>query len=160
MAESPAPENEIESAIAAIGNSETDDPDGSKRRAVLAQLAMNPVIVLLREPWEGADVPDQNAELMYVSDGDNTDQPMLALFTSAERALQFDREHGGFKNPCTVPGPWAIGNVADKAGVMVNPNQSLAFRIIPELVTVLQDDITTAIKRARERAGSEGQSAT
>ncbi|MDN5864688.1 MAG: hypothetical protein L0I62_05665 [Gammaproteobacteria bacterium] len=152
------PENDIERALADIGASEADDPDGSKRRAVLTQLALNQVALLFREPWEGSALPDNSAEPMYVSDGENSEQPMLALFTSAERAVDFEREHDGFENPTVVPGPWAIGSLVQGAGVRVNPNQTLGFRIVPELARLLRDNIAEAAERAQERARTEDDS--
>lgn len=151
MAEFKEPDNDIERAIAAAGTREEDDPDGSKRRKVLAALAMNPVVILLQNPLEGEELPKSAEQAMFVSDGKNTEQPMLATFTSAERALDFVRVHGGFENPCSVPGPWAIANLADTIGMRINPNQELGFRIMPDLAKQLKADIAEAMDRARER---------
>jgi hypothetical protein len=144
------PTNDLERAISEIGASPEDDPDSEKRRQVLAALALNPVTVLTKDPWDGQEAPNA-VEPMYVSDGPNLEQPMLALFTNAERAVNFAQNHNGFQNPSTVAGPWAIGNVAEGAGIMINANQALGFRIVPELAKILQTDVAAAIERARER---------
>ncbi|MGH8161872.1 MAG: SseB family protein [Gammaproteobacteria bacterium] len=146
------PTNDLEHAIAAMGDAPEADPKAEARRAVLVALALNQVTVLTKEPWDGETPTGTSAmDLMYVSDGKNLEQPMLALFTNTERAVHFEQTNDAFHNPCTVAGPWALGNVVEGAGIMINPNQNLGFRIVPELAKILQRDVATAIERARER---------
>ncbi|MGH7058078.1 MAG: hypothetical protein ACREFZ_09395 [Acetobacteraceae bacterium] len=149
------PTNDLEHALAAVGLP-GEDEDGAKRRRVLVRLAAGTATVLLKEPWTEEGVPDAAAQPMYVSDEGNLEQAMLAVFTNAERALAFERQYGGFEHPCTVPGPWVIGSVIANAGIMINPNQPLGFRIVAGLVETLRKDVANAMERARERARNEG----
>lgn len=148
------PKNELERAIAAVAEA-GEDPDYSARRAVIARLATCPVTVMLAEPWDGTSAPESGPRPMLVSDGPNREQPMLAVFTQQERARDFQARHGGAEHPSEVPGPWAILATPEKAGIMINPNQELGFRMGPELLDVLRTDVAQAIEKARERSEQE-----
>lgn len=146
--------NELEQAIAATEGVD-DGPEYPSRRAVLIALATNDVTLVLSEPWDGTSPPDRAPPGMLVSDGPDRTQAMLAVFTSAERAHDFQSGLGVTEHPTTVPGPWAILATPQKAGIMINPNQPLGFRIAPASVATLRGDVATAIERARARGTAQ-----
>lgn len=150
MADFEQAQNELERAIAATAAAD-DAPEYPSRRAVLIALATNDVTVLLAEPWDGSATPAAKPQSMLVSDGADREQPMLAIFTSSERARAFQVRFGGGEHPCDVPGPWAVLATPQDAGIMINPNQPLGFRIAPATVKTLRNDVATAIERARRR---------
>lgn len=147
------PQNELERAIAASAEA-GEDPDFSAQRGVIIALATNSVVVMLAEPWNGTAAPEQAPRPMLVSDGPDRNQPMLAIFTSAERARDFQARYGGAEHATEVPAPWAILATPEGSGIAVNPNQELSFRVSPQTVTTLRRDVTEAIERARAGAGS------
>ncbi|MHB1544524.1 MAG: SseB family protein [Gammaproteobacteria bacterium] len=84
----------------------------------------------------------RSARMAMVSDGPNLDQPMLAIFTSEERAVRFQRAHeNSLPNVVAVEAPFAILCVREGAGIIINPNQSPGFRIGPEAAQMLRDQM-------------------
>lgn len=148
MSEFDEPRNELEKLIAAAAGA-GDAPEFPSRRAVIVGLATQPVTVMLAEPWDGTAAPETGPRAMLVSDGPDRDQAMLAVFTDIARAQDFQANHGGAEYPSVVPGPWAILATPEGAGIIVNPNQPLAFRVAPETIKVLRGDVAAAIEKAR-----------
>src|SRR5580765_1898017 len=56
------------------------------RQAVLTAFMQSRVYVLLDRPWDGRSLPNSETRLLFVSDGENKDQAMLAVFTGREAA--------------------------------------------------------------------------
>ncbi|MGA7965015.1 MAG: hypothetical protein WCB49_03840, partial [Gammaproteobacteria bacterium] len=46
-----------------------------------------------------------------------------------------------------VSGSWSLLGVTEGMGVMIDPNQSTAFRITPELAAQLRSDVEEAMAR-------------
>jgi len=134
---------ELENAIAAYADA-GDDHDGQARRDVLARLSAAQVTTLLSEPAPETPQPGSRVQVCVVSDGPDTGQPMVAVFTSRERAEDFVRQHGGGQHLGEVSGLWAILATAPRAGLLINPNQSPGFRVAPELAEFLREDIQRA----------------
>ena len=87
------PQNELEhaiAAVAAVAAAGEDDPGDKTKRAVMIALATNTVTVMLPELAEDGS-PPENPQPLFVSDGPNLEQPMLAAFTRPERAGIFRR---------------------------------------------------------------------
>lgn len=103
------------------------------RQAVLELLLRSRVYVLLDKPWDGRSLPNSETRLLYVSDGEEKQQAMLALFTDRARAEQVAPNMGEFRHPVEVDAPWAILSLAPDAGIRINPNVEPAFRILPTL---------------------------
>lgn len=153
MSDFDEPQNELERAIAESAVAD-DDPEFTARRGVIVALATNTVTVMLAEPWDGTASPETGPRPMFVSDGPDRNQPMLAVFTSTERARDFQSSHGGAEHPSDVPAAWAILAAPEGTGIMINPNQALGFRVAPDTVTVLRRDVAAAIERARAKAAT------
>lgn len=145
------PQNDLESAIAAAA----DDVDGSARREVIRTLSKATVAVLLDAPLTQGDMSEPVAHPMYVSDGANQEQAMLAVFSSNERAVRFHEEHGGFNHPAEVFATRAILATTPDAGIFINPNQPLGFRILPALAAALKSKVLQAMELASVRTQSD-----
>jgi hypothetical protein len=103
------------------------------RQTVLQLLLRSRVFVLLDNPWDGRSLPNSETRLLYVSDGEDKDQAMLALFTDRARAEQVRPGMGEFSHVVEVDAPWALLSLVPKAGVRINPNVEPSFRILPDL---------------------------
>lgn len=105
-------------------------------------LVRSSIFVVTDKTWDSRAVPDAGMRLMLVSDGDNHEQIMLAIFTDTAYAANYlqslgDSEHP-FKNTARVDMAWALLGVPANAGIMVNPNSGRAFRIAPEIAARLR----------------------
>lgn len=108
------------------------------RQAVLQEFIRARVFVLLDRPWDGRSLPNTETKLLYVSDGENQDQAMLAVFTGKVEAERAIPEMGEFRHPVEVDAQWALLSLIPNAGVRINPNAEPAFRILPELTVELR----------------------
>lgn len=140
-----SPTNELEEAISAVLNSSPDEVE--LRRDAISTLAQSRVAVLLDQPWDGQSMPDESMRLQLVSDGPNQQQAMLAVFSSQDRAEQFQREHGGFSHATMVDAAWALLGVAKGDGVMVNPNQEISFRVDPQIAEILRSTVEKVLEQ-------------
>ena len=132
-----------------------DDLDGHARSTVLAQLAKSNVTVLLSEPPTETGMLAPSSKPMIVSDGPDRNQPMLAIFSRREQALEFRQDHGRTDTPMAVPGIWAVLATPAGAGIVINPNHSLSFRIPPQAVDVLREDVRQGIGKVSKPDTSE-----
>ncbi|MDE2109448.1 MAG: SseB family protein, partial [Gammaproteobacteria bacterium] len=73
------PPGNLESALLTA-----EDTLESKRK-ILQLLFDSRVYVVLDQPWDGRSLPSTDMRLLFVSDGKNNEQAMLALFTSREK---------------------------------------------------------------------------
>lgn len=116
-------------------------------------LATEPLAVAVNPPWKALDEPPPiGYKLLIISDGENLDQPMLAVFTRSAHAETFCRNNvkGETFVPYEGPSRWILLQVPENMGVQLNPNMDNGFRIPPTLIPELQADIRDAIKRAQE----------
>ena len=143
-------QSNLVSALATIAQDDTV----ANRSAVLAALATSAVTVILDQPWDGASLPELDTRFLLVSDGNNTEQPMLAIFSTRDCAQRFrhDVDLGNeFEHLVEVSGSWSLLGVTEGVGVMIDPNQSTAFRITPELAAELRNDVREAMDRVLAR---------
>lgn len=147
---------DLERAIADFADA-GDDHEGQARRNVLAQLSASRVFTLFAEPVPKEAPPGSRIQLQMVSDGPDTGQPMVAVFTSSQRAEDFMQQQGMQRHRDEVPGLWAILATAPSAGLLINPNQPLSFRIAPELARFLREDAASAAAERAEQSG-DGES--
>lgn len=134
----------LESALAGF----TDDIEG--RKTVLTAFLESRVHVLLDRPWDGRSLPNSETRLLFVSDGDNKDQAMLAVFTDRSKAETAMAAMGEFKHAVEVDAQWALLSVPPQVGVRINPNAEPAFKILPELAIELRK--VAEQNQARRRA--------
>lgn len=113
-----------------------DNIDGRKR--VLEKFLGSRVYVLLDRPWDGRSLPNSETKLLYVSDGEDKEQAMLAVFTDRSQAEKAAPDMGEFNHAVEVDAPWALLSLIPNAGVRINPNAEPAFRILPELAVEMR----------------------
>ncbi len=126
----------------------------TSRAAVIVSLTISTVTVILDKPWDGKSLPEPDTRFLLVSDGDNVEQPMLALFSDRAKAEDFRKgiDIGSqFEHIVEVSGSWSLLGVEDGMGVMIDPNQSTGFRIAPELAATLRNDVAEAMERVTTR---------
>lgn len=123
------------------------------REIVLQKLLRSRVFVLLDKPWDGRSLPSTETRLLYVSDGEDKQQAMLALFTDRARAEQVMRGMGEFQYAVEVDAPWALLSVAPNTGVRINPNVEPSFRILPNLAIELRKLVEHNQAQRRAQAG-------
>jgi hypothetical protein len=122
----------------------------TSRAAVIVSLTISSVTVLLDSPWDGKSLPQPDTRFMLVSDGDNVEQPMLALFSDKTKAEGFRQNidiGNQFEHIVEVSGSWSLLGVEEGMGIMIDPNQSTAFRIAPELAAQLRNDVAATMER-------------
>jgi len=144
------PRNTLEQAIAAFADA-GEDPEAAARGQVFACLAAGTLALLSSDPPSADGRPASGSRPMLVSDGPDTGQPMLAVFSTRERAEAFHRTEGGYEYPVEVPGLWAVLATPAESGIVVNPNQSLAFRIPPHVAALLREDAAATLSEAQTR---------
>lgn len=125
------------------------------RKLVLEKFMTARVWVLLDHPWDGRSLPSTEMRLLFVSDGDNQEQAMLAVFTDRPRAEAAAPAMADFRHPVEVDSQWALLGVIPGAGVRINPNSEPSFRILPELVVELRKVAEGGLLR-RQRAAVQG----
>ncbi|MGH8225242.1 MAG: SseB family protein [Gammaproteobacteria bacterium] len=150
------PQNELERAIAAVVAVGDDDPEGNARRAVFVALATHTVSVLMPELGDD-DSPPENPQPLFVSDGPNVEQPMLAAFTRSERAQDFQTQQGAKALAVEINGTQLILGTPEDVGILLNPNQALGFRILPELTKAIRDDVLESAENVRARDRNDVQ---
>lgn len=134
-----------------------DNPESRKK--VLEIFLMSRVWVLLDQPWDGRSLPSTDTKLLFVSDGENQQQAMLAVFTDRTKAETTAPAMGDFQYPVEVDAQWALLGVIPGSGVRVNPNSEPSFRILPELVAELRKIAEGHLLR-RQRAAAQDPSGT
>jgi hypothetical protein len=129
------PQNPLEDALAnATGSDES-------RLAFLDLFMRSRITVVLDRPWDGRSLPSLEMRLLFVTDGSNHEQPMLALFTNETLANAVIADVEQFKHPVEVDAAWAMLGVFESAGAVINPNSTPNFRISPEVATVLREAV-------------------
>ena len=108
------------------------------RETVLKAFLRSRVFVLLDRPWDGRSLPNTETHLLFVSDGENKEQAMLAVFTGRAQAETAMAAMDEYKHPVEVDSLWALLAVPPNTGVRINPNAEPAFRILPELTVELR----------------------
>jgi len=129
------------------------------RKIVLEKFLASQIWVLLDQPWDGRSLPSTETRLLFVSDGENLQQSMLAVFTDRARAEVAAPVMGDFRHPVAVDSQWALLGVIPGAGVRINPNSEPSFRILPELVVELRKIAESGLLR-RQRAAVQGPTGT
>lgn len=115
--------------------------DVEKLRKVLQVLVTARIKVLLNKPWDGTSQPQPDTRMLFVSDGKNQQQAMLALFTGDRFATEFQSGDHPFTHLVEIDARLAIHRVESGAGIMINPNSTVSFRISPELANTLREEI-------------------
>lgn len=151
------PSNDIEQAIEGVLHAPDGDPEGAVRRTVLTAFARATLVVLLRPvPEDRQDGESDEFYPVHVSDGPDTGQPMLAVFSSQERAQAFLDDLPSAQAASKdselreITGPQALMGTLHGAGLIINPTQALSFRMNPALVDILRADVASAAGKAQQ----------
>ncbi len=137
---------DLEAEIAHLGEG---GGDAQARRRVLMALAHVEVFLATTETLEleRPELPS-GVQFLYVSDGPDQSQPMLAVFSSEEIARQSDLPGAEFAYRSRVPGPFAVLTASEGSGIMINPNHAHNFRIGPEVVDFMRQHTQEALTNA------------
>lgn len=123
------------------------------RRNILKQLFNSRVYVVLDQNWDGrSSIPSLDTHVLLVSDGQNAQQPMLALFTSADKVKAIPLVDTPFKYPVEVDAAWALLGIPKSAGVLINPNSAPGFRMLPGLAAEMRDIAKRNLENLMQRA--------
>lgn len=117
----------------------TTDNDEKSIRAILRAFVQSRVFVKLDQKWDGKSFPRSDMRFMLVSDGENTQRPMVAVFTSVEYSKVYGQEAAPFTHTVEVDSAWICLGIPEDGGIMINPNSVPNFRIGPEVASVLRD---------------------
>ncbi|MGA9851777.1 MAG: SseB family protein [Gammaproteobacteria bacterium] len=133
------PENTSVSKLEEALSSIKGNNDEQSIRKVLRAFVQSRVFVKLDLPWDGKTLPRSDMRLLFVSDGDNKERPMLAIFTTEACSRVYGEEAAPFKYVAEVDSAWACLGVPENGGIMINPNSVSNFRISPEVARVLRE---------------------
>lgn len=124
---------ELEAALFGAENSV------ESHRHILELLFNSRLFVVLDTPWDGHSFPSTETHILLVSDGENREQAMLALFTSRDKIEAIPRGDTLFHYPAEVEARWALLGLPKGAGILINPSTVPGFRILPELAAKLRE---------------------
>lgn len=116
--------------------------DEQSIRSILRAFVQSRVFVKLDQPWDGKSFPRSDMRFMLVSDGDNAERAMVAVFTSVEYSRVYGEEAAPFTHTVEVDSAWICLGVPENGGIMINPNSAPNFRIGPEVASVLRETAT------------------
>lgn len=146
MQDQMSPTNELETALAKV-EARGDLADWETRSEVLRQLALSLVYIIVDQPLDENTGEDIKGTPTFVSNGDDREQAMLAIFSTKDRASGYlEEQQIEGRYPLMVPGPRALLAVPEGAGIRLNPNQHLGFVIQPELAQRLSQDIRETLQ--------------
>ena len=132
MTENPSA-SQLEEAL-----SRAKENDELSVRKVLRAFVLSRVFVKLDQPWDGKSFPRSDTRLLFVSDGANTERPMLAVFSTEDHSRKYGEEAAPFNYVAEVDSAWACLGVPENAGIMINPTSVPNFRIGPEVARILR----------------------
>jgi hypothetical protein len=118
MAERFAPTNELEELL--LTHSTTLATLG----VFLQRLMVSKVVVLVRQGSEGATYP------MKITGANGT--PVVALFTSADRATVWAERYEEYRTAVVVDARWALSRIEAGCGIAVNPGHPVGFEVSAE----------------------------
>ena len=126
------------------------DNDEQTIRGVLNAFVNSRVYVKLDQKWDGKTFPRSDLRFMLVSDGDNTERPMVAVFTSPQYSEVYGKDATPFIHTVEVDSAWICLGIPENGGIMINPNSVPNFRIGPEVASVLRDAASKDVKTKSE----------
>src|SRR5690242_17932092 len=126
------------------------DNDEQTIRGVLNAFIKSRVYVKLDQKWDGKSFPRSDMRFMLVSDGENTERPMVAVFTSPQYSEVYGKDAAPFIHTAEVDSAWICLGIPENGGIMINPNSVPNFRIGPEVASVLRDAANKDVKNKSE----------
>ena len=126
MTERFTPVNELEELLLTHSNTPAN------LGVFLQRLMVSKVVVLVRQESEGRNYP------MRIAGADGP--PVLALFTSAERATVWAERYDEYRTAVVVEARWALLQIETDCGVAINPGHPVGFEVSAEgLPKLLRD---------------------
>jgi SseB protein N-terminal domain len=113
--------------------------DEQSIRRILQAFVQSRVFVKLDRKWDGKSFPRSDMRFLLVSDGDNAERPMVAVFTSLEYSNVYGSEAAPFVHVVEVDSAWICLGIPENGGIMINPNSAPNFRIGPEVAAKLRE---------------------
>lgn len=106
--------------------------------ALIQHLLDSQIVVLLDQ-----DIPDSgwhdDISLMMLNNPSGT--PVLAVFTTLERALPWVSAQSAFKYAIHTDCGWLVQRMAPDIGMAVNPGSQLGFELPPAAIDELKDHL-------------------
>jgi SseB protein N-terminal domain len=127
-----------------------DRKDSESLRKVLLQFVSSRVMVMMDKVWDGVSYPEDGTRMMFVSDGPDSKQPMLAVFTNAGFTQKFVSDNNPFCHVVEVDARFAIVGLSAGAGIIINPNADLSFRIDPSIANILRDSALEQLSKLKQ----------
>ena len=135
MLETNSPRNELEVKLAAAQVGEITSED------LLNTLLQSQVFM----PVEEEETAVSNIELsnraqpLVLTADDGT--PILALFSSSERAKDFTQDYPGFGSGLFAEFTWVLAHLGSGYGIALNPGSALGFDMEPQTVEAIAADL-------------------
>ena len=106
--------------------------DPAELSVFIQRLFVSKVVVLVKEG------PEQQGSPLTIAGVHGT--PVLAVFTSLERATIWTERYPEYGNALVVDARWAIGKVRTGFGMAINPGLAMGFEVSPEGLPKLLKD--------------------
>lgn len=140
----------------------SSNDDLASRSRIIQALVGSTVYILVDKAWDGRSKPDKDLRFAIVSDGSNQQQAMLAVFSNHQHCMQYLRSIESvshpFKHTVMAPMTWLLSGITPGTGIMVNPNSTPAFRILPALVQELRTNLQANPPPAQNADGRKSSS--
>lgn len=147
-------ENRPKSALEeALKNAKGNDEQSI--REVLRAFIQSRVYVKLDQKWDGKTFPRSDMRFMLVSDGENMQRPMIAVFTSPEYSDVYGQGTAPFIHTVEVDSAWICLGIPEDGGIMINPNSAPNFRIGPEVAQILRDAAAKDVEAKRNPGSAQ-----
>ena len=115
-----APVNDLEKKLARIRS-------GRTTFLKAFNFLMNSMVVVLVKPaGEGSAAKEKQLVVR-----DQEGHPLLAMFTSGERAVEIVKHHKAYTRMAKMPGWHAVSALPKGRGLVVNPGWSVGFTVVP-----------------------------
>ncbi len=122
---------------------------------LFAELLRANVYVLLDREWNKKEPASPETRLLFVSDGENYEQAMLALFSNEQKARDYSKQAAEFEHALEVEAVWAFRGIQSGCGAIVNPNSEANFRVSPEAANAMREQISLAMQSGSESEDSD-----
>lgn len=137
------PRNVLEEALFEIGE------DNQRKLDFFGTLMEHRVTVLTTREWDPHSPPPEDMQLLFVSDGDNQEQPMLAIFTHPARTARY-KGQDGFDHAVEMDARQAFLGCHDGCGAFINPNWRHNMRVDPIVAQQLRQSVERWLERLKQ----------
>lgn len=115
---------------------------------LFAALHGTQVFVLINKQL-GPDTPwDEETALLVLNGQAGT--PVVAVFSAAERAIDWPAQAPAFRFGLWVEFRWLLGGIAPELGIAINPGAAVGLELAPAMLQQLRDSIAAQTRPALE----------